>query len=86
MEYMSNYTSLTTDQIEVEVNRYITWPGQACAYKIGELKLRKLRKHAEKALGGILFCPLYIVKVQIYSLINDYNLINIMTDHNYPKK
>jgi uncharacterized protein (DUF885 family) len=44
-------SALSTHNIQTELERYISWPGQALAYKVGELRLRQLRREAEQALG-----------------------------------
>lgn len=52
IEFMLNYTAYSEQSITTEVDRYLTWPGQACGYKIGELKIKELRAKAQKDLGS----------------------------------
>jgi len=49
--YLTDNSAMSEHNIRSEVDRYISWPGQALAYKMGELKIRELRKLAEERLG-----------------------------------
>jgi uncharacterized protein (DUF885 family) len=51
IDYLATRAALPLHEVETEVDRYISWPGQALAYEIGELKIRELRRRAEQALG-----------------------------------
>ena len=51
IDFLAGNTALSLHEVATEIDRYISWPGQALGYKMGELQIRELRAHAEKELG-----------------------------------
>jgi hypothetical protein len=52
---MLDNTAESRDTVTTEIDRYLTWPGQATAYKIGEIRIKELRQKANEALGKMLW-------------------------------
>jgi uncharacterized protein (DUF885 family) len=52
MAYLRDHAALSEHEITTEVERYIAWPGQALAYKLGEMQIRRHRREAEEKLGA----------------------------------
>ncbi len=51
VEFFHRYTAMDEPNVQTEVDRYIAWPGQALAYKLGQLEILKLREAAKQKLG-----------------------------------
>jgi uncharacterized protein (DUF885 family) len=75
---------LSQHEVETEVDRYISWPGQALSYMLGELTIRRLRTEAEKTLGpkfdirafhdailGMGAVPLSVLEDQMHAFIRE---------------
>lgn len=56
---METKTGMASSECAEECHRYAAWPGQACAYKVGELAIGNMRRRAESALGTAFELPAF---------------------------
>ena len=93
IQFFLDNSSKTRHDVKVEVERYIVWPGQALAYKVGELKIRELRTYAEERLGdrfdlrsfhdyllGESYLPLTMLQERMSAWVDDLSGASGLTD------
>ena len=75
VDYLLENSALSKDFVEQEIDRYITWPGQATAYKIGERQIKRLRKKLEEDFGNK-----FDIKEFHKNLLNCYGPLELLED------
>ena len=86
MDYMKKTTGMSDAEVVSEIERYIVWPGQACSYKVGMIKILDLRERAKYQMGDSFDIrdfhsavldhgepPLFIVEELVDEMISDAN-------------